>query len=329
MSQASKPITPNLIEQLYHHELINEETRRASQSFLQGPRQWKLWIERLFLGLSTALILASIMFFFAYNWEDLGKWLQFALVEAAILICLIASLFPFKAKLINQTLMLAASFLVGVLLALIGQTYQTGANAWQLFAVWAVVILPWICLSKFAAHWALWLTVANLGLHFWMEQTLQLTRHETLAIPTAHALLNGTALACLLYARKIFSWLQGPWTLRILCLAFIINLCILSIQCIFHPHLFTSWPLLVALSTIAAQALLFYLSRLKWQDFITHALLIISLAIQLETALLKLLTSYSQGETATLFIGSIITIVIFTALISYLKTTHHKMGEGQ
>ena len=329
MNQASKPLTPNLIEKLYQNGLINEGTRRESQSFLQGSRQWKLWIERLFLGLGTALILASIMFFFAYNWEDLGQWLQFALVEAAILICLIASLYPFKAKLINQTLMLAASFLVGVLLALIGQTYQTGANAWQLFAVWAVVIFPWVCLSKFAAHWALWLTVANLALYFWMDQTLHLTRYETLLVPAAHALLNGAALASLLYARKTFTWLQGPWTLRILCLVFIINLCILAIQCIFHRHLFTSWPLLVALVTITAQALLFYLSRFKWQDFITHALLIISLAIQLETGIMKSLTSSFKAETGILLIGSIVTLAVFAGLISYLKATHHKMGEEQ
>jgi len=329
MNQASKPITSNMIEKLYQHGQINEGVRRTSHSFLQGQRHWKLWIERLFLGLGTALILASIMFFFAYNWEDLGQWLQFALVEAAILICLIASLIPFKSKMINQTLMLAASFLVGVLLALIGQTYQTGANAWQLFAVWAVVILPWVSLSKFAPHWGLWLTIANLALYFWMDQTLSLTRYETLLIPTAHALLNGAALASLVYARKLFTWLQSPWTLRILSLALIINLCILAIQCIFHRYLWTSWPIIVALATIGAQALLFYLSRYKWQDFIIHALLIISLAIQLEIAIMKFLTSWSQAETAIFFIGSIITIIIFTALISYLKNTHHKMGEGQ
>ncbi len=320
----SKIITPNLIEKLYQDEIINEATRRAGLTYLKGPRPWGRWIERLCLGLGTSLILAAIMFFFAYNWEDLGKWFQFMLIEAAILLCLIGSVLPLKAYSINQTLALAASFLVGVLLALIGQTYQTGADAWQLFAVWAAVIVPWVILSKFAPQWGLWLIVTNLALGLWMDQTLSLNRAEEIFIPAAHAALNGTMLLALLYARPFFNWLQNPWTLRIMSTALILILCILSIQCIFQKE----WSiLLLAIAAMAAvsQLLLFFYSRYRWHDFIIHALLIIALAIEAEALIMKFISSYTRWGTGGIFTGSILTLIMFTALISYLYKAHQTM----
>src|SRR5690606_25106025 len=37
-----------------------------------------------------------------------------------------------------------AAIATGTLLALVGQIYQTGADAWQLFLLWAVLLLPWV-----------------------------------------------------------------------------------------------------------------------------------------------------------------------------------------
>ncbi len=43
----------------------------------------------------------------------------------------------------GKAALLLATLLLGVFLALFGQTYQTGADPWQLFANWALLILPW------------------------------------------------------------------------------------------------------------------------------------------------------------------------------------------
>ncbi len=42
----------------------------------------------------------------------------------------------------RQALLLALALNIGALLALVGQTYQTGADPWQLFATWALLLLP-------------------------------------------------------------------------------------------------------------------------------------------------------------------------------------------
>ena len=44
----------------------------------------------------------------------------------------------------GKAALLAAALLTGGLLALIGQTYQTGADTFELFATWAALILPWV-----------------------------------------------------------------------------------------------------------------------------------------------------------------------------------------
>ena len=60
----------------------------------------------------------------------------------------------------GQALLIGASVLTGVLLAVIGQVFQTGADAFELFLVWTVLILPWTLASRSAAHWLVWLVVA-------------------------------------------------------------------------------------------------------------------------------------------------------------------------
>ena len=51
----------------------------------------------------------------------------------------------------GQVLLIAGSVLTGVLLAVIGQAYQTGADVFELFVAWAVLILPWVFVSRSAA----------------------------------------------------------------------------------------------------------------------------------------------------------------------------------
>jgi uncharacterized membrane protein len=54
--------------------------------------------------------------------------------------------------------------ITGSLLALFGQVYQTGADTWQLFFGWAVLITPWVIIARFPALWLLWLGLVNTGL---------------------------------------------------------------------------------------------------------------------------------------------------------------------
>src|SRR5690606_4636049 len=69
----------------------------------------------------------------------------------------------------------------GAVLALVGQTYQTGADVWQLFAAWAALMLPFAWLSRSSASWMLWLGVANLALMRALSQSVWWGFFDTLS----------------------------------------------------------------------------------------------------------------------------------------------------
>ena len=60
--------------------------------------------------------------------------------------------------------MLLAVLFTGALLALFGQTYQTGADLHELFFTWAALALPFALAAVSGAVWALWWCVLNVGL---------------------------------------------------------------------------------------------------------------------------------------------------------------------
>lgn len=122
---------------------------------------WRVFISNLLLWLGSLALAFAVMFFIAYNWDNLGRFAKFALVQAFIAIA-IAAFWKLHPSTIAKSALLVASIGLGVLLALYGQTYQTGADPWQLFFNWALLMLPWALIARFAAIWILWLALINL-----------------------------------------------------------------------------------------------------------------------------------------------------------------------
>lgn len=60
--------------------------------------------------------------------------------------------------------------LIGGLFALVGQTYQTGADLWQLFAVWTLCQLPFLLLFPNVASALLFATTTNVTFYLFNEQ---------------------------------------------------------------------------------------------------------------------------------------------------------------
>src|SRR5690606_26743262 len=95
-----------------------------------------------------------------------------ALVEGALVITIalyVALSFRRQFQLIRQLLLLIASIITGSLLALFGQIYQTGADTWQLFFAWAILITPWVVIARFPALWLLWLGLINALLLLYLD----------------------------------------------------------------------------------------------------------------------------------------------------------------
>src|SRR5690554_6343654 len=117
-------------------------------------RAWSVFLDRLLLRLGTLALVGGVLFFIAYNWAEMGRWLRFGLVQAALVIAIgvyggCQGEGQGKGKVAAaRAALLAAALLLGVLLALFGQVYQTGADPWQLFFFWALLLLPWTLVAR-------------------------------------------------------------------------------------------------------------------------------------------------------------------------------------
>ena len=132
-----------------------------------SKRSWLVFFDKAMLIIGAIALVLSLVFFIAYNWINMGKMGKFALVEGALVVIIalyVALSFRRRFQLIRQLLLLIASVITGSLLALFGQVYQTGADTWQLFFGWAILIIPWVIIARFPALWLLWLGLINTGL---------------------------------------------------------------------------------------------------------------------------------------------------------------------
>jgi|GEM_PF-648507 len=104
------------------------------------------------------------IFFIAANWQQFPVFGRFALLEILLLLaCAIAWWRP-APSVIGQSALMLAMLLIAALLALFGQTYQTGADVYELFfAISGLSLFAPLC-ARHIAHWLLWLVIFNIAL---------------------------------------------------------------------------------------------------------------------------------------------------------------------
>jgi uncharacterized membrane protein len=202
------------VNALHRNGLIPAARYFAVASAVRDDAAWATWAGRAILAIGAGHLLAGIVSFFAYNWDDMSAFAKFATVEVALVIALASAWLVGIARPVGQMLLIAASILVGVLLAVIGQVYNTDADYHVLFFAWAALILPWTLASRSAAHWTVWLVVLYLALSLYGEQVLipegRLTE-STLEVGLGA--LAGVILALReLAVRKAMLWLAASWT---------------------------------------------------------------------------------------------------------------------
>jgi uncharacterized membrane protein len=125
------------------------------------PADWRTFLRSLLLWTGVILIASGVIIFFAYNWNGLHRYGKFALAETLFAAALFAAWHFGSERPAGKAALLSASMLTGALLALVGQTYQTGADTFELFAAWAALILPWVLVARFAPLWLLWVGLLN------------------------------------------------------------------------------------------------------------------------------------------------------------------------
>ena len=197
------------------HRLDADATRRLHElaNLEREPAALARLLPRGVAVLAAVLGGLGLIFWVAANWDTLGRFGRFALLQAVfVMACLIAAWRPG----LRAPLLLLALLAIGGLFAHFGQTYQTGADPWQLFALWAVLALPLAWAARSDVLWAPWVLVAMTAVSLWVQAH---TGHRWRAEPhdlAAHAI--GWAVALALVAALAPAWRRvtgaGVWGLR-------------------------------------------------------------------------------------------------------------------
>jgi uncharacterized membrane protein len=186
------------------HELIHRLVAEFSLSPGSAARLWQLsklhapspalrqHTERGLGGLAALLLGAGLIFWVAANWQAQTRHFKFLLIQALLLVSVAGALAWPRGR---TALLLLATLALGGLLAFIGQTYQTGADPWQLFAAWAALALLWVTVARSDGLWALWVLIAGTGIALWSGDQLMNPLASALGRWGWHAYANyGTPL---------------------------------------------------------------------------------------------------------------------------------------
>lgn len=126
-------------------------------------KSWMRFLQAFSLTLGSGLMLAGIIFFFAYNWELMHRGVKMGIAVALILAVFAVTI---KVKMSDFTRKITVSTLcglVGVFWAIFGQVYQTKADSHVLFLTWALCILAWVCIADFYPLWTIFIVLFSMG----------------------------------------------------------------------------------------------------------------------------------------------------------------------
>lgn len=187
-----------------------EQSFREHKIYSDRP-MWLRFIDVSLMCLGIVFSVAGIIFFFAYNWQDMHKFLKLGLIQVLLIAAIALVLFSRFDVFIKNCILCGASFLTGALFSVYGQIYQTGANAYDFFLGWTVFITLWAVVSGFAPLWLLLISLADITILMYANQVAR-----GWSAPLLFFILFVVNTACLMGFMR-FNHRDAPqWFLKIL-----------------------------------------------------------------------------------------------------------------
>lgn len=141
---------------------------------------WQRYLNLLFLLLTVGFLTSGVVTLIAANLDYFSDLAKIYGLQTLLVVTVVLGIYCFiresrrqakeKLKWNTYSLFFVVSVLIGGLFALVGQTYQTGADVWQLFAVWTLCQLPFLLLFPNVASALLFAATANVAFYLFNEQ---------------------------------------------------------------------------------------------------------------------------------------------------------------
>jgi uncharacterized membrane-anchored protein len=182
---AAEVLAPSELERA----LVELELRPSAGS-------WSRYLYWHALIIGVVLLVAGTIFFVAANWSALPGFVRMSIVGGAMAIATLAGGY-LGDTLTGRAVSLLGGLLFGPLLAVHGQVYQTGADAWQLFALWAVVLIAYALLVRFVGTWVVALIIMHVAVFTFIDQELggELYEGRNASIVASLALFDAAVIA--------------------------------------------------------------------------------------------------------------------------------------
>jgi uncharacterized membrane protein len=256
MDPLDQPATASRLRYLYRQQVLDGaayERALGLAGITPDGLAWRRFLDWLLAGLGAVLVLAGVVFFFAYNWADMPRFGKFAVLEVALLVVVFIAWRLGTDSHGGRAALIGAAVLPGVLLAVYGQIYQTGADPYALFLTWALLISPWVLIGRSAPLWMLLLVLADLavtlywtgvyrppmwgglagelGPLYWLEFAFADPDLSWIMVG-----INLVALALYEVATSRCEWLSGRWMPRVIALAVLGALIVPVMRAILESH---------------------------------------------------------------------------------------------
>lgn len=205
-------------ERLRHLATLGYLDHRALATGLQrigatpDAQAWARFLHYFLLTLGALFLTSGIFFFIAFNWDELPRFGRFGVIEGAILVTVAIAHWVGLSKLGGKIALTVAALLVGALLAIFGQEYQSGADSYTLFANWALLIAGWVLIARFDLLWVGWLLLLNLALTLFWQQVYP---GDEAPVPETLFALNVVGLLLWEWLDGRFAWWTHRWPARL------------------------------------------------------------------------------------------------------------------
>ncbi len=140
------------------------------ENVYHDKQSWLKFLQFFCISIGVGFLTVGIIFFFAYNWDNLHKFAKLGIIQLLIIATVLLALFLKIKENLKNIILTGAALLFGVLFAVFGQIYQTGANAYDFFLVWTICITIWVISINFYALWLIFIALINTTFILYTEQ---------------------------------------------------------------------------------------------------------------------------------------------------------------
>ena len=214
--------------------LSPEAWKKALQicGFNPDGKAWLAYWRQIFLLGGALFFLAGVICFIAWNWGAISPFGRMALIGSLVAGTGVGAVLLGPDARLGGILLLACGISMGPMLAVFGQSYQTGTELWELFRVWTVLLCLLALAGKQAGLWfATWIS-GSIFAALWFGRSLSSPLDAFAAFFALPEWLLVIACAIIAWEWAAWraarhtseSWLRSRWMPRLL-------FCDLAIRC--------------------------------------------------------------------------------------------------